>query len=167
MVELVQEGQIAASAEQVAERAQVGLRTVFRHFNDMDSLFREMSLIVEDRVAREIEGGQFDGPWPERLAEVVRRRAALFELITPFKRAEASQRHRSRFLEQDIQRLNGRLRELLREIAPPEIVADAATFEALDLLFSFEAWDRLRREQRLSPDAARAVLLSAAQRLAG
>ena len=38
MLDLIREGEIAPSAELVASRANVGLRTVFRHFKDMDSL---------------------------------------------------------------------------------------------------------------------------------
>ena len=167
MVELVQEGQVAASAETVAERAQVGLRTVFRHFKDMDSLYREMSLVIEDRVVREIDHGAVDRRRPLSLDEAIRRRAALFELITPFKRAETAQRHRSRFLEQDIQRLNARLRQLLCDMLPAEILADRPRLEALDLLLSFEAWDRLRREQSLSAEQAQGVLLAAVERLVG
>ena len=32
------------------------------------------------------------------------------------------------------------------------------SFEILDLLLSFESWDRLRRDQALSPDQAREAL---------
>ncbi len=40
MLEIIRRGE-TASAEQVAAQADVGLRTVFRHFQDMDSLYRE------------------------------------------------------------------------------------------------------------------------------
>ena len=43
MLELVRDGAISPGAEEVAERAGVGLRTVFRHFDDMESLYREMA----------------------------------------------------------------------------------------------------------------------------
>ncbi|MFM8818949.1 MAG: TetR/AcrR family transcriptional regulator, partial [Phenylobacterium sp.] len=38
MLDLAREGEVAPGAERVAARAEVGLRTVFRHFRDMDSL---------------------------------------------------------------------------------------------------------------------------------
>ena len=38
MLALVGEGHLTPSAELVAERAEVGLRTVFRQFKDMDTL---------------------------------------------------------------------------------------------------------------------------------
>jgi AcrR family transcriptional regulator len=165
MLELTREGQVAASAEQVAERANVGLRTVFRHFEDMDSLCREMSLIVEASFAAEV-AKPFSAPdWRGRIAELIQRRTAIFERITPFKRSEAAHRHRSRFLEDDIGRMNRWLRDKLVSLLPPEIVADAARLEALDLLLSFESWDRLRREQRLGPAKARETLEAAVARL--
>ena len=42
MLELIEAGAISPSAEDVAARARVGLRSVFRHFKDMESLRREM-----------------------------------------------------------------------------------------------------------------------------
>jgi AcrR family transcriptional regulator len=47
MIALVGEGHMSPSAEQVATRAGVGLRTVFRHFADMDSLYASMALRLE------------------------------------------------------------------------------------------------------------------------
>ncbi len=49
LFELIGEGVLRPTAQQVAERAGVGLRTVFRHFSDMDTLFAELNekLIAE------------------------------------------------------------------------------------------------------------------------
>jgi len=43
MLELTRESALVPGAEQVALRAGVGLRTVFRHFQDMDSLYSEIA----------------------------------------------------------------------------------------------------------------------------
>lgn len=158
MLELTREGHVAASAESVAERARVGLRTVFRHFRDMDSLYREMSLIMEARFAEEAGAAFTSADWRGRLSEMIGRRAGIFEKIAPFKRAQAAQRHSSRFLDSDARRLNQRLREALHNVLPADIRDDERLFETLDLLLSFESWDRLRREQGLSVARARAAL---------
>ena len=42
--ELVHEGVLVPTAQTVAERAGVGIRTVFRHFDDMETLFATMDL---------------------------------------------------------------------------------------------------------------------------
>ena len=51
LTKLILEGQISPTAEQVALRANVGLRTVFRHFDNMDALYREISIDVDARLA--------------------------------------------------------------------------------------------------------------------
>ena len=38
MLKLVEEGVLVPTAQQVSERAGVGIRSVFRHFSDMESL---------------------------------------------------------------------------------------------------------------------------------
>ena len=158
MMQLAQSGQINLSAELVAEQANVGLRTVFRHFKDMDSLYREMSLAIEARLRDEVSLAFVAADWRGRMRELVGRRAEVFEKITPFKRAEAAHRHRSRWLDQDAARLTKLLRQIMRDVLPTAVADDSTLFEALDLALSFEAWDRLRREQGLEVVQARAVL---------
>ena len=165
MLELIQDGEIAPGAEQVAERAQVGLRTVFRHFNDMDSLYREMSHVIEGEL-REVVLRPFKAQaWRERVLELVERRGAAFEKIAPFRRASDVHRHRSRFLAADEGRLAAESREILKRQVPTEVATDTVKFETLDLLLSYEAWSRLRREQGLTPRGAREVLEAAVRRV--
>jgi hypothetical protein len=57
------------------------------------------------------------------------------------------------------------LRKILEDALTPEIVADRAKVEALDLLLSFDCWNRLRRDQNLSPIEAEAVIANAISRL--
>ena len=165
MLELTHAGHISVSAELVAERANVGLRTVFRHFNDMDSLYREMSLAIEKRLREEVSFGFTATEWREQLAELIRRRTGIFEKIAPYKRAEAAHRHRSKVLAQDIVRLNTFLREMLRAVLPSAVARDQLLFETLDMVLSFESWERLRRDQDLSPRRAREVLEGAVDKL--
>jgi AcrR family transcriptional regulator len=168
MLELTHSGHITVSAELVAERAGVGLRTVFRHFNDMDSLYREMSLAIETSLREDVHG-RLDGvTWREQLSELIQRRSSVFEKIAPYKRAEAAHRHRSTVLRHDIERLNRFLRERLRDVLPVAVAKDQVLFEALDLLMSFETWERLRRDQGLNIRRARDVVETSVMRqLAG
>lgn len=165
MLEIVHSGELAPSAEQVATRADVGLRTVFRHFQDMDSLYREMSVLVEGEL-RAVVGRPFRSEdWRARVLELVERRAFAFEKIAPYQRASAVARHRSKFLAAAHQRLVGAAREILEAQLPPAAVRDPVTLEALDLLLSFETWARLRDDQGLSPQAARDVIEATVRKL--
>jgi len=50
MLDLVAGGEVSPGAAQVAELAGVGLRSVFRHFKDMDALYHEMAVAIEAQV---------------------------------------------------------------------------------------------------------------------
>ena len=165
MLELVHAGDTAPAAEEVAARADVGLRTVFRHFKDMESLYREMTAVIEAELHAIVdEPLRGEGPC-ERLHEILQRRALVYEKIGPFKRAADTHRRRSAFLQASHARLVAGSRDILRRELPPEIARDRSRFEAIDLLLSFEAWSRLRREQGLSIKRAIEVLESAVGRL--
>lgn len=164
MLDLVNAGEYSPAAELVATRAGVGLRTVFRHFTDMDSLYREMSEVI-DAELRALLKTPFEATTPQgRVKEMVRRRAWAYERIGQFKRASAANRHRSRFLQADQARFVAGAREILRRQAP-ELAREKLKFEALDALLSFEAWDRLRTDQGLTPRRATEVLEYTVDRL--
>lgn len=158
MIELVGSGILAPTAEQIAERARVGLRTVFRHFNDLDGIFAAMDASLEERVARELGAERPSGALARRVADLVRRRGRLFERIAPYKRSAALKRWQSGFLQERHALLARRLRAEMREWLPELESAPEDVREATELLLSFEAWDRLRTDQRLGAPRALAVL---------
>ena len=165
MLDLVREGEVSPGAETVAARAEVGLRTVFRHFKDMDSLYGEMSHAMEIEI-RKVAAQPLRGETGhDRVLELIERRSSAFEKIAPFKRAADAHRHYSQVLVAVHNRLVSESREILQRLAPPEVAADPVTLEALDLLLSFEAWSRLRREQGLSVEMTREVLAAAVKRV--
>jgi AcrR family transcriptional regulator len=157
LFELVGEGVLQPTAQQVAERAGVGIRSVFRHFDDMDSLFATMDARLRDDawpILREAP----EGSLRERARALVQRRARLFERIAPYKRSANVQRWRSDFLRSRHAHLVRELRADLLRSLPELSEAPAETIDAIDLITSFEAWDRLRADQRLSRERAEATL---------
>ena len=165
MLALVRAGAIAPGAEQVAARAEVGLRTVFRHFEDMDALYREMAQAMEAEIRPFIVMPFASTDGRERILEVIDRRVRVFEKLMLFKNAADVHRHRSAFLKKNYQRLRDLERSSLRNALPQAISADPIRFEALDLLLSLDIWQRLRCERKLSIGRARATLEFAAAAL--
>jgi AcrR family transcriptional regulator len=160
MLELVHGGDPSPSAELVAARADVGLRTVFRHFKDLDSLYREMSAVIEAELMALVHTPFKGVTWRERVLELVERRGWAYEKISPFRRASEVHRHQSPALAVDHAKLVQISREILRRELPADVAKDRVRFEAIDLLLSFDAWNRLRRDQELSPKRASEVLQS-------
>jgi len=97
----------------------------------------------------------------------VRQRVTFFERIGPYKRSGNVKRPRSPFLRERHAFLVRSLREDLLRWLPELRRAPAKITDALDLAVSFEAWDRLRTEQRLGRERAQAVMETAVIALAG
>ena len=165
MLELIREGSVVVGAEAVAERAKVGLRTVFRHFADMDSLYGEITVLIEAQMRAAFERPLAGFTWREQFAGLIDRRAEMFETIAPYKRAAAVHRPRSPSLEAAAGRTNAALRAVMIGILPDSVAADRGLVEALDLMLSFEAWERLRREQGLGRRDASQILRQSVERL--
>lgn len=161
MIALVSEGVMSPSAQEVAERADVGLRTVFRHFDDMDSLYSEMSAQVSASILPLISSTFAAGDWRGRIQELIERRATAFDKMLPFKSAADTIRHKSKFLAQEHEQLLKFNRARVLEALSPEMRKERTLIEALDLLLSFETWRRLRRDQALSVAQAKATIASA------
>ena len=156
---LIYEGHLTPTAEQVATRADVGLRTVFRHFDDMDALYREIALDL-DIVIQPVIGQRLSGAtWQDRLRHSVLLRTEFFDRVAAIHLATQVHRHESAYLAQQVKRSVDLQRELLKRQLPAEVAQDATLFDALEVVLSIEVWIRLRREQGLSAEAARQVML--------
>lgn len=166
MLALVREGVVSPSAEEVAARGKVGLRTVFRLFGNMDSLYREMNAAMEAEVLPLAARPYTGAGWRENLDELIARRSDIFERIMPLKIASDIHRHRSKFLQTQMARLVRQQRDGLLQILP-KAWRGGGRLEALDLVLSFDTWRRLRFEQKLPPPRARAVVAAMVAAMTG
>lgn len=167
LYELVREGTLQPTAERVAERAGVGTRTVFRQFEDLETLYRSLGERVRAEVLSLVDATPPSGDLEADLQVIVARRARIFGYIAPFRRAGGLVRHTSAYLQALDTMLARALHAGLTAIVGPHLEDDGGdTLEALDLLLSFESWERLREQRRLSGKRAERVLLKAATTLA-
>ena len=161
LMDLVGRGVLQPTVQQVAERAGVGVRSVFRHFTEMETLYREMDARLETEARPLLGGAERAGALEARIAALVRQRATFFERIAPYKRSGNLVRWRSPFLQERHQNMQQLLRVDLLRWFPEMSGAPAAAVEALDLATSFEAWERLRFDRQLGPRAAAAAVEAA------
>ena len=165
MIDLIRAGEMSPAAARVAEKANVGLRTVFRHFEEMETLNREISAIVEAEIMPLIEK-PFEGKgWRAQFNDLLDRRAYIYERIMPLKIAGSLQRFRSKFLMDDYNRFLRMEREGLKRVLPQKIMSDVLLFQALEMTTGFQAWRRLRQDQGLSQKDALNVLRFTVDRL--
>lgn len=165
LIELIRAGEMSPAAARVAEKANVGLRTVFRHFEEMETLNREISAIIEAEIMPLIEK-PFEGKnWRAQFNDLLDRRAYIYERIMPLKIAGSLQRFRSKFLMDDYNRFLRMEREGLKRVLPQKIMNDAVLFQAIEMTTGFQTWRRLRQDQKLAPKDALTVLRYTADRL--
>ena len=166
LYELLGEGDLQPSAQKVADRAGVGIRTVFRLFSDMDALYATVNVRLDLEAAPLLRGGPSEGAsLVERTQSLLAERVVLYERFGPYIRATNRYRNRSEFLAAEYRKLFLSLRERLLRWLPELRDATADLVEALDQATSFEAWDRLRNDQRLSRPRAQAAMHCATQAL--
>lgn len=158
MMELIVAGDLSPSAARVAEEAGIGLRTVFRHFDDMDALYAEITRTITERVMPVVMAPYPDQPWRANIGELVRRRVDVFETTLPFRLAANIKRYQSPFLMGQYSRVVMLERELIVRLLPASVRNDRIGVEALCAALSFHTWRTLRHDQSLSADEAGTVM---------
>lgn len=158
LLELLMEGEARPSAERIAERAGVSIRSLWANFSDMETLYAALGqrqLERQAEIARRINPRL---PLEQRIVALCRQRAQVLEFLAPVAR---SARLRESFSPQ--LRAN-RARQY--EIARDEIVQLFATeladaddpdelLNALMAVTTWPSWSALRDDLELSVTAAR------------
>jgi AcrR family transcriptional regulator len=160
LLALHDEGDLTPTAQRVAARAGVALRTVFGHFTDMETLYAEAGERELQRLYAVAEAVRPDLPLPDRIEQFCRSRARVLEYLMPVMRATRIRepfspqlaRNRARYIasaDAEVEFVFGR--ELRRPDAP-------RLLDALYLATGGPAWDALRTDRHLNPSDAEAVM---------
>jgi AcrR family transcriptional regulator len=161
LLALLEDGEARPSARSIADRAGVSLRSVFQHFDDMESLYAECVQRQEERIAPRLEPIDAGSSRSARIEALVAQRARVYERITPVRRAALLLAPSSAVIRDGLRRISARFRHQLADVFDLELAAAADHREllaALDVTTSFDAWDQLRTVQGLSVAAARRVV---------
>jgi TetR/AcrR family transcriptional regulator, regulator of autoinduction and epiphytic fitness len=168
LISLLADGNPQPTAKQIAERAGVSLRLVFHHFDDMDALYSAVARINMERYWNTLTPVPAAAPFAERVEQTVRGRGRVFDAVSPVRRAANRQASHSVEIATRLNEVNTLLRVQVAATFDPELAAAAdrsEALEALDLLTSWETWERLRVMQGLPPAAARRVVERSVTRL--
>lgn len=156
---LMEEGNLIPTALQISDRAGVGIRSFFRHFEDMETLFATIEEQTRDTIEGLFIGGDRDGTLEERILHAVERRATGFEEQRNMILSTAAQLWRSETLRSNYARYQRGLRKDLEDWLPEVKQLARTRREAVDAIASFEMWHRLRYQQGQSKSAAIDILV--------
>ena len=151
---LMQEGNLIPTAQQISDRAGVGIRSFFRHFEDMDTLFATIEEQTRDTTEALFLGGDRDGTLEERNLHAVERRADGYEIESNTILSTSALLWRSETLRKNYARYQRGLRKDLEDWLPELKKLPRTQREAVDAVASFEMWHRLRYHQGLGKQAA-------------
>lgn len=158
MFDLVRQGEFDPSMARLAEAANVSLRTVFRHFEEVDGLYKEMNDRVKAEVMPIVQSPLPGHTWQEKVRELVERRSDVFERIMPFRVCGSLRRFRSDFLMRGHQDFVALERAILDAALPEEIRRDPILEAAFDAAMGFDTWRRMRQDRGLSVVEAKATV---------
>lgn len=158
MLDLVGKGDVSPSAAKVADVAGVGLRSVFRHFEDMDALYREMGEVIEAGILPILLQPPIGATWKDKIFDLAERRAKVFETIMPYRISGNLRRFESPYLMQDYRRMLRLESESIEAHLPQAVRADTAGARGLNVILSFQTWRLLRHDQELPVEEAKAVV---------
>lgn len=161
------------SVQQVADRSGVSLRSVYRYYDDQDTLVREaIARNVEMALPYYVVEGLGEGPLQERIERIVERRVVLYDVMAPVARAAMQRAPFNDLIRQQVETSRQRLRQQVEQMFEPELRGlDAERRDdlavSLDVLLGFASLEHLRRHRGLTASDTRRVLGRALAALLG
>jgi TetR/AcrR family transcriptional regulator, regulator of autoinduction and epiphytic fitness len=162
LLALVEEGDLAPTAPRIARKAGVSLRSIYQHFEDLESLFAAASERQFERIMDLASPLPVEGPLDARLDAFVRQRARVLEALTPVRRAAYVQEPFSAEIREGRRRMEAMARTEVERVFETELGALPAAerreiVAGLDAVASWGAWETMRTGG-LSVEAARRAL---------
>lgn len=163
MLALIEEGDLRPTAQRVAERAGVSLRSVFQHFEQLDELHAAVAERQIQRIFAGLRPVPRGGPLDARIETFVAQRARLLEAISPVRRSAVLAEPWAPEIAKRLRGVRGLSRREVEVVFAPELErlrppARRELLEALAVAASWSSWEALRIHQGLSPAAARRVM---------
>lgn len=155
---LMYEGVLIPTAQQIADRAGVGIRSFFRHFGDMDSLFTEVDEYERATYESLFAAVDLSGALDERIPRMIEVFSEGFESVTNMVLSTLAMRWRSEVLRKNYARNQRQLAKKIEQWLPEVKQLGREDRHAIEAIMSFDFWYRLREHQGLGKKACRKLL---------
>ena len=160
VIDLFEQGVPRPTARQIAAQASVALRTVYRHFDDLDTLFAEAVDVYRRRLEPFLHPIDPTLPLATRVEALAAQRRAVWESASPIPRAGRLVRDEQPFVAASMEQSRRRARSQVEQVFAQELArteapsSDADLNEQIEAATSWTTWDMLRTEQGLDPVTA-------------
>jgi len=160
LYDLLREGHGDTGARAIAERAGVSTRSVFQHFEDLETIYAEVAARQADAINPHLAPIDPLVPIAERVDRLVAARDEMYSIIAPVRRAVNVHRtaRTSPLVRNNLNRLHRAMREQVAATFPREVSGDERLLAQIDVCLSFESWDQFTSQHGLTRAAARGHL---------
>jgi len=159
---LLEDGDLRPTAPRVADRAQVSVRSIFQHFDDLERLHAAVAERLVEGVAVLVVPVAPELPLDVRLDRFVHQRALLLEAVTPIRRAADVHGPFSAEITARLRDGQSFLRQELARTFEPELAAAGPErdelLDCLDASLSWGTWEGLRAGLGRSHEDAERVM---------
>lgn len=155
LLDLIDSGNPSPTAQDIAERSGISVRTVFRLTEDIESLHAAAVMRQMERTAHLYVALPRTGSVTSRARALVMNRSEVYETIAPIRRVGDRLANASPQIADGLQLHHLVLRMQIEELFAAELQAMSRVrrqdvLNALDVAASWETWDQLRRLKGLS-----------------
>ncbi len=163
LLALVEEGQLRPTAQEVAERAGVALRTVYHHFEDVEALRRLAFDLQVGRNREALRPMDTSLPTVERCRQVAHRLRRFYEAISPIRRAVVLEERSSPQMAEVLRRSRLMRRQFVESAFESDVNSRGvperrSILDSLDVTTSWQSWYYLRASLGRGAQAAERVL---------
>jgi AcrR family transcriptional regulator len=172
LMELISEGDVAPTAQRIAGRAGVSVRSVYQHFADVEGLYADASARTLEWLrtsSAQIDPGL---PLERRIDTYAANRASTLETLSPFIRASRLVEPTSAVMRENRAVMRRWERGRISAVFAPELergtpASRSSLLSAIDTLTSAEAWEHLRTSGHSARTARQVLRRGVAALLAG
>ena len=164
MIILVQRGILEPTAQQVADEAGIGIRTVFRQVQDKENLFLKMDEKVRADLQEILDrAAQPQGNLEERIEGLIELEAEIFEKNLQFLRATLANKWKYNTLQKNYERNQRNIKSLLYTWIPELNNLSESKQVLLTSVNTAGYWIELRENLKLSVTGAKKLKINVFQ----
>ena len=156
-IKLFKEGNLEPTAQQVADASGVGIRTVFRQFDEMENLFKAVDAVLSkdyDFIVKYDPSASFEA----RLKTITNHMNASYEKHKLIMFMTVSKMWKYEFLRKNYLMYQDRIKNKTEEVLPEVLGFDNESKHLFHASLSFAMWTRLQG-QKLNSDQIKKAML--------
>jgi len=144
IINLINQGNLYPTAEEVAKESGIAIRTVFRHFDDMETLLMKVDESINHKLLNDEKEIRLDSKLTKRLGLIIDERLYYYNKYENIMIATITQLPKYKILQKRYPEYQKLLRKRTERIIPEILNLKSANQELLDASLSFGFYQRLK-----------------------